>query len=103
MHTKLPKNSIKSNFLEIHSSLFGYLAITLAAIKKGKNKGALILGICNVVGSSISRLTDAGIYTHAGPEIGVASTKAFTAQVTVLIISSTRTITYKTNASRHLR
>ena len=64
----------------------GETADTLAAIKKGKNKGALILGICNVVGSSISRLTDAGIYTHAGPEIGVASTKAFTAQVTVMIM-----------------
>ncbi|MFL2998673.1 MAG: glutamine--fructose-6-phosphate transaminase (isomerizing) [Candidatus Neomarinimicrobiota bacterium] len=64
----------------------GETADTLAAIKKGKNKGALILGICNVVGSSISRLTHAGIYTHAGPEIGVASTKAFTAQVTVMIM-----------------
>ncbi|MFL3007952.1 MAG: glutamine--fructose-6-phosphate transaminase (isomerizing) [Candidatus Neomarinimicrobiota bacterium] len=64
----------------------GETADTLAAIKKGKNKGALVLGVCNVVGSSISRVTDAGIYTHAGPEIGVASTKAFTAQVTVLIM-----------------
>jgi glucosamine--fructose-6-phosphate aminotransferase (isomerizing) len=51
-----------------------------------KSKGATILGICNVVGSSISRITDAGSYTHAGPEIGVASTKAFTAQVTVLTL-----------------
>ena len=49
-----------------------------------KDKGATVLGICNVVGSSIARLSDAGSYTHAGPEIGVASTKAFTAQVTVL-------------------
>ena len=62
----------------------GETADTLAAIRMAKQKGALVLGICNVVGSSIARDTDAGIYTHAGPEIGVASTKAFTAQVTVL-------------------
>ena len=64
----------------------GETADTLAAIQLAKEAGALVLGICNVVGSSISRETDAGIYTHAGPEIGVASTKAFTAQVTVLIL-----------------
>ena len=62
----------------------GETADTLAAIKLAKSKGATILGICNVVGSTISRETHAGSYTHAGPEIGVASTKAFTAQVTVL-------------------
>lgn len=62
----------------------GETADTLAAIRMAKQKGALVLGVCNVVGSSIARDTDAGIYTHAGPEIGVASTKAFTAQVTVL-------------------
>ncbi len=62
----------------------GETADTLAAIRKARDKGALTMGICNVVGSSISRETDCGIYTHAGPEIGVASTKAFTAQVTVL-------------------
>ncbi len=62
----------------------GETADTLAALKMAKEEGALILGICNVVGSSISRETDAGVYTHAGVEIGVASTKAFTAQVTVL-------------------
>lgn len=62
----------------------GETADTLAAIKLAKTAGALVLGICNVVGSSIPRETDAGVYTHAGPEIGVASTKAFTAQVTVL-------------------
>ena len=62
----------------------GETADTLAAIRMAKEKGALILGICNVVGSSIARETDAGIYTHAGPEIGVASTKAFTSQVVVL-------------------
>lgn len=64
----------------------GETADTLAALELAKSKGATILGICNVVGSSISRITDAGSYTHAGPEIGVASTKAFTAQVTVLSI-----------------
>ncbi|MEM9024115.1 MAG: glutamine--fructose-6-phosphate transaminase (isomerizing), partial [Bacteroidota bacterium] len=62
----------------------GETADTLAAIELAKTKGATILGVCNVVGSSIARATDAGSYTHAGPEIGVASTKAFTAQVTVL-------------------
>ena len=62
----------------------GETADTLAAVKLAKEAGALVLGICNVVGSSIPRETDAGVYTHAGPEIGVASTKAFTAQVTVL-------------------
>ena len=62
----------------------GETADTLAALELAKSKGASILGICNVVGSSISRITDAGSYTHAGPEIGVASTKAFTAQVTIL-------------------
>ncbi|VAW14333.1 Glutamine--fructose-6-phosphate aminotransferase [isomerizing] [hydrothermal vent metagenome] len=62
----------------------GETADTLAALQMAKEKGALILGICNVVGSSIARETDAGVYTHAGVEIGVASTKAFTAQVTVL-------------------
>ena len=64
----------------------GETADTLAALNLAKSKGATILGICNVVGSSISRITDAGSYTHAGPEIGVASTKAFTAQVTVLTL-----------------
>jgi glutamine---fructose-6-phosphate transaminase (isomerizing) len=62
----------------------GETADTLAAVKLAKEAGALVLGICNVVGSGLSRETDAGVYTHAGIEIGVASTKAFTAQVTVL-------------------
>jgi glucosamine--fructose-6-phosphate aminotransferase (isomerizing) len=62
----------------------GETADTLAAIKLAKQNGATVIGICNVVGSSIPRETDAGVYTHAGPEIGVASTKAFSAQVTVL-------------------
>ncbi|QQR84844.1 MAG: glutamine--fructose-6-phosphate transaminase (isomerizing) [Flavobacteriales bacterium] len=64
----------------------GETADTLAAIELAKSKGATIIGICNVVGSSIARITHGGSYTHAGPEIGVASTKAFTAQVTVLTL-----------------
>jgi glucosamine--fructose-6-phosphate aminotransferase (isomerizing) len=64
----------------------GETADTLAAIELAKAKGATIVGVCNVVGSSIARATHAGSYTHAGPEIGVASTKAFTAQVTVLTL-----------------
>jgi glucosamine--fructose-6-phosphate aminotransferase (isomerizing) len=64
----------------------GETADTLAALELAKEKGATILSICNVVGSSIARTTQAGIYTHAGPEIGVASTKAFTAQLTVLMM-----------------
>ncbi|MDX1652319.1 MAG: glutamine--fructose-6-phosphate transaminase (isomerizing) [Brumimicrobium sp.] len=64
----------------------GETADTLAALELAKSRGATILGICNVVGSSISRITHAGSYTHAGPEIGVASTKAFTAQVTVITL-----------------
>lgn len=68
----------------------GETADTLAALELAKSKGATIIGICNVVGSSIARITHAGSYTHAGPEIGVASTKAFTAQVTVLILMALR-------------
>jgi len=64
----------------------GETADTLAALRMAKEKGATILGICNVVGSSIARETDGGVYTHAGVEIGVASTKAFTAQVTVITL-----------------
>ncbi len=75
---------INSDDVLIAISQSGETADTLAAIKMAKEKGATILGICNVVGSSIPRETHAGVYTHAGPEIGVASTKAFTSQVTVL-------------------
>ncbi len=77
---------IGENDIVIAVSQSGETADTLAALELAKQKGATILGICNVVGSSISRITDAGSYTHAGPEIGVASTKAFTAQVTVLTL-----------------
>ena len=68
----------------------GETADTLAALELAQEKGATILGICNVVGSSIPRLTDAGSYTHAGPEIGVASTKSFTTQVVVLSLMALR-------------
>lgn len=77
---------ISENDIIIAISQSGETADTMAAIELAKEKGATILGICNVVGSSIPRLTHAGVYTHAGPEIGVASTKAFTAQVTVLTL-----------------
>ena len=66
----------------------GETADTLAAMKEAKNRGALILGVCNVVGSSIARASEAGVYIHAGPEIGVASTKAFTSQLVVFALIS---------------
>lgn len=69
----------------------GETADTLAAMELAKSKGAVVLGVCNVVGSSISRLSDEGCYTHAGPEIGVASTKAFTAQIVVLCMIGLKT------------
>jgi glutamine---fructose-6-phosphate transaminase (isomerizing) len=75
---------IKKGDVVIAISQSGETADTLAAIKLAREKGAKVIGICNVVGSSIPRETDAGVYTHAGPEIGVASTKAFTTQVLVL-------------------
>ena len=68
----------------------GETADTLAAIKLAKESGAFVFGICNVVGSSIARAADTGAYTHAGPEIGVASTKAFTTQITLLILIGLR-------------
>jgi len=77
---------INEDDIVIAISQSGETADTLAAIELAKSKGATIFGICNVVGSSIPRATHAGSYTHAGPEIGVASTKAFTAQVTVLTL-----------------
>lgn len=81
---------ITEDDIVIAISQSGETADTLAAIELAKSKGATILGICNVVGSSIARATHAGSYTHAGPEIGVASTKAFTAQVTVLTLMALR-------------
>jgi len=75
---------IQDGTVVICISQSGETADTLAAVEQAKERGATVLGIVNVVGSSIARNTDAGVYLHAGPEIGVASTKAFTAQVTVL-------------------
>ncbi|QOI96560.1 MAG: glutamine--fructose-6-phosphate transaminase (isomerizing) [Flammeovirgaceae bacterium] len=75
---------IREGDVVIAISQSGETADTLAAIELAKAKGAIIIGVCNVVGSSIARASHAGSYTHAGPEIGVASTKAFTAQLTVL-------------------
>jgi glucosamine--fructose-6-phosphate aminotransferase (isomerizing) len=77
---------IRPDDVVIAISQSGETADTLAAIKLAKSKGAFVFGICNVVGSSIARETHAGAYTHAGPEIGVASTKAFTTQITVLTL-----------------
>lgn len=77
---------ITSKDVVIAISQSGETADTLAAIKLAKENGAFVFGVCNVVGSSIARETDAGAYTHAGPEIGVASTKAFTTQITVLTL-----------------
>ena len=81
---------ITENDVLIAISQSGETADTLAAIKMAKSKGAFVFGVCNVVGSSIARETDAGAYTHAGPEIGVASTKAFTTQITVLSLIALR-------------
>ncbi len=81
---------ITENDVIIAISQSGETADTLAAMELAKKKGATILGICNVVGSSIARMSHAGSYTHAGPEIGIASTKAFTAQVVILILMALR-------------
>jgi len=77
---------ITNNDIVIAISQSGETADTLAAMELAKSKGATVLGICNVVGSSIARMSHGGSYTHAGPEIGVASTKAFTAQITVITL-----------------
>ncbi len=77
---------ITSKDVVIAISQSGETADTLAAIKLAKERGAFVFGVCNVVGSSIARETHAGAYTHAGPEIGVASTKAFTTQITILMM-----------------
>lgn len=81
---------INPNDILIAISQSGETADTLAAIKLAKKRGAFVFGVCNVVGSSIARETHAGAYTHAGPEIGVASTKAFTTQITVLTLIALR-------------
>ena len=81
---------IKETDVVIAISQSGETADTLAAIKLAKSKGAFVFGVCNVVGSTIARETNAGAYTHAGPEIGVASTKAFTTQITLLTLIALR-------------
>ncbi|MBK6265613.1 glutamine--fructose-6-phosphate transaminase (isomerizing) [Marivirga sp. S37H4] len=81
---------ISEGDIVIAISQSGETADTLAAMELAKSKGAIVLGVCNVVGSSISRVSHEGVYTHAGPEIGVASTKAFTAQLTVLTMIALR-------------
>ena len=81
---------INENDVVIAISQSGETADTLAAIKLAKSRGAFVFGVCNVVGSSIARETNAGAYTHAGPEIGVASTKAFTTQITLLTLMALR-------------
>jgi glutamine---fructose-6-phosphate transaminase (isomerizing) len=81
---------IGSKDVVIAISQSGETADTMAAIKLAKEKGAFVFGVCNVVGSSISRESHSGAYTHAGPEIGVASTKAFTTQITVLVMIALR-------------
>ncbi len=91
---------ISEDDIVIAISQSGETADTLAAIELAKSKGATIIGICNVVGSSIARATHAGTYTHAGPEIGVASTKAFTAQVTILTLMALRMAQVKGTVSK---
>ena len=81
---------IRENDIVIAISQSGETADTLAAIKLARAKGAFVFGVCNVVGSSIARENDSGAYTHAGPEIGVASTKAFTTQITLLTLIAMR-------------
>lgn len=99
---------INSRDVVIAISQSGETADTMAAIKLAKEHGAFVFGVCNVVGSSISRETNAGAYTHAGPEIGVASTKAFTTQITVLTMIALRLAKAKgtmsnTNFHRYLQ
>ena len=99
---------INSGDVLIAISQSGETADTMAAIKLAKEKGAFVFGVCNVVGSSISRETVAGAYTHAGPEIGVASTKAFTTQITVLTLialklAKAKGVISKSDFHMHLR
>ena len=91
---------ITENDVVIAISQSGETADTLAAIKLAKSKGAFVFGVCNVVGSSIAREAHAGAYTHAGPEIGVASTKAFTTQITLLTLMALRLASAKGTISR---
>lgn len=94
---------ISSDDVIIAISQSGETADTLVALENAKAQGATIFGIVNVVGSSIARVSDAGIYTHAGPEIGVASTKAFSAQLTVLLLFAIKLAEFKNSAAEELR
>lgn len=94
---------ISSDDVIIAISQSGETADTLVALENAKSQGATIFGIVNVVGSSIARVSDAGIYTHAGPEIGVASTKAFSAQLTVLFLFAIKLAEFKNSATEELR
>lgn len=94
---------IDANDVIIALSQSGETADTLVALENAKSKGATIFGIVNVVGSSIARISDAGIYTHAGPEIGVASTKAFTAQLAVLQLFALKLAELKGTVTAALR
>ena len=96
------KPILNSDDVVIAISQSGETADTLAALRMAKENGATILGICNVVGSSIARETDGGVYTHAGVEIGVASTKAFTAQVTVITLLALKLANEKKEISPEL-
>ncbi|MFC1619532.1 glutamine--fructose-6-phosphate transaminase (isomerizing), partial [Candidatus Neomarinimicrobiota bacterium] len=91
---------IHPNTTVIAISQSGETADTLEAVRKAKERGAMVMGVVNVVGSSISRETDCGVYIHAGPEIGVASTKAFTSQVTVLALIGLLLAQHKTFAKQ---
>ncbi|MCA5005833.1 glutamine--fructose-6-phosphate transaminase (isomerizing) [Sphingobacterium bovistauri] len=94
---------ITSDDVIIAISQSGETADTLVALENAKAQGATIFGIVNVVGSSIARISDAGIYTHAGPEIGVASTKAFSAQLTVLLLFAIKLAEFKNSTSEEIR
>ena len=96
------ENAVDSGSLVISVSQSGETADTLAAIKKAREKGALTLGIVNVVGSSIARETHCGVYIHAGPEVGVASTKAFTSQVTIFNLIGIFLAQKKNNDIEHI-
>ena len=94
---------ITSDDIIIAISQSGETADTLVALENAKSQGATIFGIVNVVGSSIARISDAGIYTHAGPEIGVASTKAFSAQLAVLLLFAIKLAEFKNSCPEELR
>ncbi|WP_185868311.1 glutamine--fructose-6-phosphate transaminase (isomerizing) [Blattabacterium cuenoti] len=93
---------IEKRDIVIVISQSGETADTLSALKLAKQRGSFVFGICNVVGSSIARNVDDGVYTHAGPEIGVASTKSFTAQITILVLLALTIGKYRSTIDKHL-